>query len=120
MRQLLPSAVVAAVAAVVMPAELHGHPLAAAVVMPTELHGHPLAAAAVVLRLAVPASRPIAVRLVEFVVAAALPVLQLVVAAALQVLQIVSAAGRLIPAFGGGPGLPRRQRQACWRGVTAL
>ena len=107
MRQLLPSAVVAAVA-VVSPAELPMHLLVAAVVMPAELHGHPLAAA-VVLRLAVPASRPIAVRLVEFVVAAALPALQL-----------VAADSRVILAFGGRPGLPWQQRQACWKNVNVL
>ena len=116
MRQLLPSAVVAAVA-VVSPAELPMHLLVAAVVMPAELHGHPLAAA-VVLRLAVPASRPIAVRLVEFVVAATLPVLQLVVAAALQALQLVAADSRVIPAFGGRRGLPLQQRRSCWKNVN--
>ena len=95
------------------------HLLAAAVVMPAGLHGHPLAAA-VVLHLAAPASRPIAVRLVEFVVANALPALQLVAAAALQMLQLVAAAGRVIPAFGGRHGLPLQQRQSCWKNVNVL
>ena len=84
------------------------HLPATAVVMPAELHGRPLAAA-VVLRLAVPASRPIAGRLVEFVVAAALPVLQL-----------VAADSRVIPAFGGRRGLPLQQRQSCWKNVNVL
>ena len=75
---------------------------------------------AVVVVVAVPASRPIAVRLVEFVVADALLVLQLVAAAALLVLQLVAAVGRVTPAFGGRRGLPLQQRQSCWKNVTVL
>ena len=114
LRQPLPSAVVAVDAVIAWwPTAARLVVLVAAALLVLQL----VAAAALQMLQLVAAA---ASQMFRLIAAAALLVLQLVVAAALQVLQLVSAAGRLIPAFGGRPGLPWRQRQACWKNVTVL